>query len=347
MKFKNPFSYIAPISQEFGKNPQIYNQFGMDGHNGLDFAIPEGTELFAVIDGEVTEIGYDATGYGNHIRTKNKDGIAIIYAHLSSISVSEGDAIQAGDLIAYTGNTGYSTGPHLHLGLRFYTEAGVKDYNNGYYGYFDPLPYFEDYNDSSETTDELDEVLADPDPVEDSEPLSPEDLPASQTPSEWAQEAYEFMILNKLSNGERPRANISREEFWLSLKRFSDFIGREEVENLEEVDFASLPLDQKPSEWAEEGYLWVRAMDISNGARPKEYISREEVWTMLQRFFKDDESSQENETSVHIENEASAWAKESQTWAMTYAISNGERPQDYISREEVWVMFERMYAIWG
>ncbi|MBT4936661.1 M23 family metallopeptidase, partial [Candidatus Peregrinibacteria bacterium] len=201
MKFKNPFSYIAPISQEFGKNPQIYNQFGMDGHNGLDFAIPEGTELFAVIDGEVTELGYDATGYGNHIRTKNADGVAIIYAHLRSISVSEGQSLKAGDLLGHTGNTGFSTGPHLHLGLRFYTDAGVKDYNNGYYGYFDPLPYFEDYNPETETVDTFDEVLADPDPVEESEPLNSEDLPASETPSEWAGVGYDFVILNKLSNG--------------------------------------------------------------------------------------------------------------------------------------------------
>ena len=344
MKFFNPFSFIAPISQKFAKNPEVYNQFGMNGHNGLDFAIAQGTNLYAVIDGIVTKQGYDPQGYGNFIRTKNKEGIAIIYAHLHTVNVSEGDRVQVGDLLGETGNTGFSTGPHLHLGLRFYNERNtVNNYDNGYYGYEDPLPYFPDYNVIEESDSVSPEIQKDEDPVDNLQNPEMQNLPASEKPSSWAEEAYVFVVLNQLSNGERPHDSIRREEFWLTLKRFADFLGKKSIKTLETINFSQLPLDQKPSEWAEGGYLWVRSMDISNGARPKEFISREEVWTMLERFFKNEDGFSQGPGNVTPEDVASSWAQESQIWVMVQNISDGSRPQDYISREEVWLMFERIY----
>jgi hypothetical protein len=344
MKFLNPFSFIAPISQKFAKNPQIYNQFGMNGHNGLDFAIAEDTNLYAVIDGTVFKQGYDPQGYGNFIRTKNQEGIAIIYAHLHSVNVSEGDTIKAGDLLGKTGNTGFSTGPHLHLGLRFYNEQNtVNNYDNGYYGYENPLPYFSDYNVMKESQDIEHEIQKDADPVDNLQAPDIQNLPASEKPSSWAEEAYTFVVLNQLSNGERPHESIRREEFWLTLKRFADFLGKDSNASVETIDFSQLALDQKPSEWAESGYLWVRSMDVSNGARPKEFISREEVWTMLERFFKNEDNFSQNSQDIKPEKSASSWAEKSQKWVIAQKISNGTRPQDYISREEVWLMFERIY----
>jgi len=129
------------ITQFFGKNPDMYKQFGMLGHNGIDFGIPVGTPLFAVFEGIVFECSDDGSGYGKFIKLR-KDNIEVVYGHLSDQEVKKGQKIYMGDKIGESGNTGNSTGPHLHFGLRCLDSKGnILAYNNGYKGYVDPLPF--------------------------------------------------------------------------------------------------------------------------------------------------------------------------------------------------------------
>ncbi len=138
---KNPLKEIK-ITQPFGVNPEMYKVYGMKGHNGLDFAAPINTEVYAAIDGHATS-KQDKNGYGNHIIQINKE-YAVCYAHLFESKVPQGAFVKTGQLIGYTGNTGNSTGPHLHFGVReLDPEGNIEDYNNGFWGWKDPIPYFE------------------------------------------------------------------------------------------------------------------------------------------------------------------------------------------------------------
>jgi len=87
------------------------------GHNGLDFGIPVGTEVKTTMDGNVVYAGWNNQGYGNLVIVENGD-YKTYYAHLSSIPVAVGDTVAAGTTIGLSGNTGNSTGPHLHYEIR-------------------------------------------------------------------------------------------------------------------------------------------------------------------------------------------------------------------------------------
>ena len=94
---------------------------GLHGYNGIDIGAPVGTNVFAAIEGVVTLTrGGDAWngGYGNYIVIKHKNGVQTLYAHLDSISVSSGQSVSKGQIIGKSGNTGRSTGPHLHFEVR-------------------------------------------------------------------------------------------------------------------------------------------------------------------------------------------------------------------------------------
>ncbi len=82
-------------------------------HDGLDIATRAGTPIIAPCDGIVTRVTTDY-GYGKMLEINNGHGIVTRYGHNSKITVQVGDRVKRGDLIAYVGNTGRSTGPHLH-----------------------------------------------------------------------------------------------------------------------------------------------------------------------------------------------------------------------------------------
>lgn len=136
------------VSQGFGLNPQIYNQFNMIGHNGIDFATPVGTPIFAPCDGWII-VKNDPSGYGLHIKLRSYHSPKeIVLGHFSQVNFPMGEyyKVNLGDYLGCTGNTGFSTGPHLHFGMRYLYESSnsniftwsVKNYNNGYYGYINP-----------------------------------------------------------------------------------------------------------------------------------------------------------------------------------------------------------------
>jgi len=138
------------VSQLFAKRPDYYAKYGMKGHNGIDFGVPVGTPVYAAMDGEVMKKDSGVKGYGLHVKIRNPyKASESVYGHLSKVNVSDGARVNVGDLIGWTGNTGDSSGPHLHFGYRFLKPGDkndlfsweVMDYDNGYYGYFDPIDF--------------------------------------------------------------------------------------------------------------------------------------------------------------------------------------------------------------
>lgn len=111
-----PPEYIEPvtgyvITSEFGP------RWGRN-HNGVDLAVCSGTEVVATADGVVTRASW-YNGYGLCVDIDHGNGVMSRYAHLSSPLVNVGDTVSQGDCIALSGNTGFSTGPHLHFELQF------------------------------------------------------------------------------------------------------------------------------------------------------------------------------------------------------------------------------------
>lgn len=133
------------ITQHFGENPDLYDKFGLSGHNGTDFRAKEGTPVFAPISGEI-KVKKSSNGYGLHIKIRDHKN-EVVLAHLSKTFFQDGAKVRMGDIIAETGNTGFSTGPHLHMGLRQLKpskdvwKADVKNYNNGFLGWLNVEPY--------------------------------------------------------------------------------------------------------------------------------------------------------------------------------------------------------------
>lgn len=101
-------------------NGNDYPAYASSGnyHAGRDIACPVGTPIYAAADGVVTHINDQAATYGLHIMIAHGDEVYTLYAHCSEILVSVGQEVRQGDLIALSGNTGNTTGPHLHFEVR-------------------------------------------------------------------------------------------------------------------------------------------------------------------------------------------------------------------------------------
>lgn len=91
---------------------------GTEFHQGIDIAAETGTPIVATADGVVTAAGWDGSGYGNMVDIDHGDGIMTRYGHASAVAVTPGQTVRRGQVIAYVGSTGYSTGPHLHYEVR-------------------------------------------------------------------------------------------------------------------------------------------------------------------------------------------------------------------------------------
>jgi murein DD-endopeptidase MepM/ murein hydrolase activator NlpD len=117
-----PVQMDAVVTQLFGENPGVYNAAcrGDGSHNGVDFGIVLGTAVYAVDDWTAAVVGEDDTGYGKRIVLQH-EGYASLYGHLNGFCITAGQSGKAGELIGYSGNTGWSEGPHLHFETR--TEA--------------------------------------------------------------------------------------------------------------------------------------------------------------------------------------------------------------------------------
>ncbi|WP_129839115.1 M23 family metallopeptidase [Streptomyces sp. RFCAC02] len=123
-------SWVKPVSGDY----ELSASFGNSGdrwastHSGQDFAVPIGTDVQAVHGGTVVKAGGNGAGdgpaYGNAIVIKHTDGLYTQYAHLSEIDVTVGQQVSTGDMIGLSGNTGNSSGPHLHFEVRTTPDYG-------------------------------------------------------------------------------------------------------------------------------------------------------------------------------------------------------------------------------
>ncbi len=114
-----PESSVAPDSLKWPAQGEIQLVRGFyDPHTGIDISLPEETPVYACADGVVVEAETDPEGgYGVYLMIDHGGGLATLYAHNQENLVSEGDRVAAGQQISLSGNTGNSTGPHLHLGV--------------------------------------------------------------------------------------------------------------------------------------------------------------------------------------------------------------------------------------
>jgi murein DD-endopeptidase MepM/ murein hydrolase activator NlpD len=137
-----PFATHPAISQMFGANWQVYQAYGYPGHEGTDFAVMTGTPVLAAFDGVVTEAASMVGSYGMHVRLRHNQNdrtFQTLYGHFSRLDVKVGDVVKTGQQIGLSGNSGNSTGPHMHFGL---SVDGVKtDYPGNE---LDPMLYVVD-----------------------------------------------------------------------------------------------------------------------------------------------------------------------------------------------------------
>jgi hypothetical protein len=116
------------ITSKYGE----VNNYHPNGHTGIDFSLNEGTPLKSVFDGIVEQVvDYGGENIGKGVLVKFSDGTTGIYGHMDKIFVKEGQHISEGQMLGLSGNTGYSSGAHLHFGLK----------ENGHF--IDPTPLAE------------------------------------------------------------------------------------------------------------------------------------------------------------------------------------------------------------
>jgi murein DD-endopeptidase MepM/ murein hydrolase activator NlpD len=110
-----PVLFLRPINARIGEG------FGYPGgrrHDGIDLPAPTGTPVGAAGRGVVESAGWNSGGYGNLVVVRHRLGFVSMYAHLSRIAASPGQAVVGHSRIGYVGSTGHSTGPHLHFEVR-------------------------------------------------------------------------------------------------------------------------------------------------------------------------------------------------------------------------------------
>lgn len=147
IKLQLPFTKHFPITFGFGEIPhgmeikQKFSEWGLAGHHGIDFGLPEGTEVLSCDNGKVI-MAQENGDFGICVIMQHLWGQSW-YAHLQKTKVNIKDEINTGQIIGISGKTGAAFGPHLHFGIKL----NNADPNNGYLGFSDPSPYFsEDIN---------------------------------------------------------------------------------------------------------------------------------------------------------------------------------------------------------
>lgn len=115
-----------PLMEPVRGKPRISSPFGprihpiskkRALHKGIDLAVPTGTQIYAPADGTVVNIWYDKT-CGNGLKIAHGMGYETVYCHLQSVNVTNGAKVQKNSVVALSGNTGGSTGPHLHYAIK-------------------------------------------------------------------------------------------------------------------------------------------------------------------------------------------------------------------------------------
>ena len=115
-RFVSPFAAAREITSLYGlRNGRQ--------HRGIDIAAPVGTPVRSAAAGRVETVGHDENGYGRYIIIDHGRGMKTLYAHLQSTNLRRGQHVQSGDTVALSGDSGRSTGPHLHFEVRVNDKA--------------------------------------------------------------------------------------------------------------------------------------------------------------------------------------------------------------------------------
>ena len=121
--------FCSPIGADW--ESRVTSEFGsridpishrLRNHTGMDMAAPTGTPIRAALPGTVTVSKYNAGGYGYYVMIDHGSELATLYGHCSRLLVQAGQTVEAGDIIALSGSTGRSTGPHLHFEVHVHGE---------------------------------------------------------------------------------------------------------------------------------------------------------------------------------------------------------------------------------
>lgn len=143
------------VTQQFGSTVDSVRLYASGSHDGVDFRAQTGTAIKAALGGTVQEVNHGAVQncqYGKWVLVRHDNGLTTLYAHLSTINVNKGDPVSTGQVVGYSGNTGYATGPHLHFTVYASTALTLKQYTckSGYVvtvpiaplnAYLNPLSY--------------------------------------------------------------------------------------------------------------------------------------------------------------------------------------------------------------
>lgn len=117
--------FCSPVGKDWRK--AVTSEFGWrtdpftgrpGGHSGIDLAVPMETPIYAALPGTVVTAAYSRNGYGHYVILDHGDGLTTLYGHCSLLLVQVGQRVETGNVIALSGSTGRSTGPHLHFEVR-------------------------------------------------------------------------------------------------------------------------------------------------------------------------------------------------------------------------------------
>jgi murein DD-endopeptidase MepM/ murein hydrolase activator NlpD len=149
-QIRKPFDGSYLISMRYGETREWYVKIAGYPHNGVDFAMPDGTPILACDDGVIA--------YADNVADSNGLGINILhewglsqYWHLSSLVAKLGAPVKKGELIGYSGHSGWATGPHLHFGIKVTAE-----YLEAMRGWNDPMLYITETD--VEPTDQCNQI---------------------------------------------------------------------------------------------------------------------------------------------------------------------------------------------
>ena len=117
------------ITQHFGRTKDSVRLYASGTHNGIDFRASRGTSVKSPAKGEIvatgnTDVTCGKASYGKWVLIRHDNGLTTLFGHFDVIKVGSGQSVEVGDLIGYSGNTGYSTGPHLHMTV--FASDGVQ-----------------------------------------------------------------------------------------------------------------------------------------------------------------------------------------------------------------------------
>lgn len=182
-----------------------------DFHDGIDIGATtkgvKGDNIYSVADGTVViskvNGGGVTKGYGYYVAIKH-NGFCTLYGHLQGLIVKVGQTVKAGQIIGKMGNTGTSTGAHLHFRLIEGNAVSFDRLDNGKTkGSIDPEPFLRESQEVIQVSNPNKEVAK----------------VAEQTVSAWAKEAWEWAIKEKITDGTNPKNTVTREQLVTMLYR--------------------------------------------------------------------------------------------------------------------------------